>query len=149
MAAAQQLLYTDSNPRSFSISEFLHVVCASARQVFGQEIAVHIEAAPGQLSNEVSMPLALILNELLTNAAKHGINGRGTGEITVALQRANGQIVLSVADDGAGFDLHETGRRSSGLGLVTGLARQLRGSFTVVPGAGARCIVQFPESRAQ
>ena len=42
MAAAQQLLYNDSNPRSFSINEFLHAVCASARQAFGKEIAVRI-----------------------------------------------------------------------------------------------------------
>ena len=149
MAAAQQLLYNDSNPRSFSINEFLHAVCASARQAFGKEIAVRIEAEPGHLSNEVSMPLALVLNELLTNAAKHGINGRETGEIFVKLNRANGEIVLAVEDDGPGFDLHETGRRSSGLGLIRGLSRQLRGTFTVERGAGARCIMRFPETCRQ
>ena len=34
-------------------------------------ITLRIEASSGHLSNDVSMPLALILNELLTNAAKH------------------------------------------------------------------------------
>jgi PAS domain S-box-containing protein len=147
LAAAQKLLYGDSDPRNFSISEFLHAVCASARQAFGKEIEVRIEVDHGHLPNDVSMPLALILNELLTNAAKHGINGRGTGEIIIALKRVDDQIVLSVVDDGPGFDLRETGRRSSGLGLVTGLAQQLRGTFTVENGAGTRCIVRFPERR--
>ena len=145
MAAAQKLLYSDSNPRSFSIPDFLQAVCSSARQAFGKEIAIRFQTEPGHLSNQVSMPLALILNELLTNAAKHGINGRGTGEITVELKQADGFIVLSVEDDGPGFDLHETGRRSSGLGLVRGMTRQLRGTFTVERDAGCRCIVRFPE----
>ena len=145
MAAAQQLLYRESNPRSFSIGEFLHAVCASAQQAFGRHIAVRITAESGHLANDISMPLALILNELLTNAAKHGINGRGTGEIAVTLKRSDGQIVLAVEDDGPGFDLHGTRRRSSGLGRVSGLARQLRGTFTVERGAGARCIVRFPD----
>ena len=147
MAAAQALLYSEGNPRSFSASEFLHAVSTSARQAFGKEISVRIRADPVHLSNDVSMPLALILNELLTNAAKHGINGRGTGEIMVTLVRDNDHLVLSVEDDGPGFHMRDTGRRSSGLGLVRGLSQQLRGSFDVEDGSGGRCIVRFPAGR--
>ena len=146
MAAAQKLLYSEGNPRNFSITEFLHAVCESARQAFGKEIAIHIDAEAGHLSNEISMPLALILNELLTNSAKHGINGGGTAQINVSLKRLDGTIELKVEDDGPGFDAHETGRRSSGLGLIAGLSRQLRGSFTVERAGGARCIFRFPDS---
>ena len=145
MAAAQQHLYRDSNARTFRMKDFVHAVCASAEQAFGKEIALHITAADGYLPNEISMPLAVILNELLTNAAKHAINGRGTGNIKVELTRRDGEIALCVEDDGPGFDLHETGRRASGLGLVKGLTRQLRGSFTVKRNRGARCTVRFPE----
>ena len=145
MAAAQRTLYTESTPRSFHIGDFLRSVSASAQQSFGKEIAIQIDADAGQLSNDMAMPLALILNELLINAAKHGINGRGTGAIKVALKRAAEGIMLSVQDDGPGFDLRKTERSSSGLGLITGLTRQLRGTFVVERGAGARCIVRFPE----
>ena len=144
MAAAQQLLYSDRNPRSFNIIEFLHAVCAGAQQAFGNEISLEIEADQGQLPNELSMPLALVLNELVTNAAKHGINGRGTGNIQVKFRRDNGFGVLSVEDDGPGFQLEETGRRSSGLGLVQGMMRQLSGEFTVEAGSGGRCVIRFP-----
>lgn len=145
MAAAQQLLYNDSTPQSFRINDFLHAVCGSAKQAFGKEISLQIDPADGDLPNAICMPLALILNELLTNAAKHGINGRGTGLIQVALTHGKDEMVLSVEDDGPGFELHETGRRSSGLGLVAGLSRQLRGRFAVERGVGARCVVTFPE----
>ena len=144
MAAAQQLLYSDHNPRSFNITDFLHAVCAGAQQAFSKEVSLHIEADQGLLPNELSMPLALVLNELVTNAAKHGINGRGTGQINVKFRRDNGFAHLSVEDDGPGFQLEETGRRSSGLGLVRGMMRQLGGEFTVEPGLGGRCTIRFP-----
>ena len=144
IAAAQKLLYSEGNPRSFSIRQLLQEVTSSARQTFGKEVSIRIDADDDYLTNEISMPLALILNELLTNAAKHGINGRGTGEILVTLNRQRDQMVLTVEDDGPGFDMLATGRRSSGLGLVRGMCRQLRGTFEVEREAGARCIVKFP-----
>jgi two-component sensor histidine kinase len=95
------------------------------------------------------MPLALILNELLTNAAKHGAKGREGASIKVGLTRSSDVFVLHVEDDGAGFDLEEVRRRSSGLGLVTGLARQLGGTFNVERTPGARCVVRFLEQRGR
>jgi PAS domain S-box-containing protein len=147
MAAAQHVLYNSSAATTFKASEFLHAVGKSAQQAFGKDITVKIEQASGYLSNDVSMPLALILNELLTNAAKHGVNGRGEGTITVGLREADKEMVLWVEDDGRGFEYEPNGRRSSGLGLVSGLTRQLRGTLEVERGSGARCIVRFPATR--
>jgi PAS domain S-box-containing protein len=48
----------------------------SAQQAFDKDITLKIEETTGYLPNDISMPLALILNELLTNAAKYGVNGR-------------------------------------------------------------------------
>jgi two-component sensor histidine kinase len=89
------------------------------------------------------MPLALIVNELLTNAAKHSLRD-GKGTITVSLKPSTEGMELRVEDEGPGYEYKPNGKRSSGLGLVAGLARQLRGSFTVERGGGARCIVRFP-----
>ena len=43
---------------------------------------MQIEADQGQLPNELSMPLALVLNELVTNAAKHGSTAAAPGTST-------------------------------------------------------------------
>jgi PAS domain S-box-containing protein len=84
MAAAQQVLYEAGNTITYSARDFLEGVCASARQAFTGNIDIVIsDCAAEQLSNDTAMPLALILNELLTNAAKHGVNGRGEGSIKV------------------------------------------------------------------
>ena len=89
------------------------------------------------------MPLALILNELLTNAAKHGVNGSGKPSVRVGLTRQDDLFVLYVEDDGPGFDLKSVRQRSSGLQLVQGLARQLRGEFDVSRNPYTRCSVKF------
>jgi two-component sensor histidine kinase len=144
MAAAQQVLYEAGNTITYSARDFLEGVCASARQAFTSNINIVIsDCAPEQLSNDTAMPLALILNELLTNAAKHGMNGKGESSIKVRLTKGQDSFDLDVEDDGPGFDLGEASRRSSGLGLVSGLARQLGGALKVERTPGARCSVQF------
>jgi two-component sensor histidine kinase len=147
MAAAQQVLYNSAAATRFNASEFLHAVGKSAQQAFDKEITLKVEEATGDLPNDVSMPLALILNELLTNAAKYGVNGRGEGTIALGLREINQEMVLWVEDDGPGYDYKPNGRRASGLGLVSGLVHHLRGTFEVERGIGARCIVRFPLRR--
>jgi PAS domain S-box-containing protein len=144
MAAAQQVLYGSDNTADFDAREFLDIVCASIRQILPKGVSIVCGPTSGRLSNDVGMPLALILNELLTNAAKHGIGPEGV--IKVGLAKLDGSFQLYVEDDGPGFDLGAIRRRSSGLGLVIGLARQLGGKFEVQRTRGARCIVYFSES---
>src|SRR5207244_6808376 len=110
---------------------------------FAKGITIDGAADDGELSNDTAVPLALIVNELVTNAAKHGVNGRGEGSIRVSLTKNPDSFVLQVEDDGPGFELAKTRRRSSGLGLVMGLVRQIGGTFKVERAPGARCMVEF------
>jgi two-component sensor histidine kinase len=146
MAAAQQLLYDARNPHRYQAEDFLKAVLEAARQSFEKTVDITVDPTSGELGNDTAIPLALILNELLTNAVKHGVNGRGTGAIRVALTCTDGSCSLRVEDDGPGFSLEQASSRSSGLNLVAGLARQLNGTFEVMPGPGARCIVRFDNS---
>src|SRR5277367_156048 len=92
-----------------------------------------------------TVPLALALNELLTNAAKHGADEHGRVIIKVGLSQRPGEIELYVQDSGSGFDFEEVQGRSSGLRLVTKLARRLHGTFTIERRSGARCTVRIPD----
>jgi len=142
MAAAQQVLYGTNDATSFNAQEFLDAVCYTARQAFPPEVDIVCEAGDAELSNDTAMPLALIVNELLTNAVKHGINGSGRAIVRLGLTKHDKSFVLYVEDDGPGFDLGSVRRRSSGLQLVEGLARQLRGKFEVTTNP-TRCSLRF------
>ena len=146
MAAAQRVLYTTHDATRFNARDFLNTVCESARQTFPQELVIDYEADPVQLSNDAAMPLALIANELLTNAVKYGLNGRAAGTIRVRLIKENESFLFYTEDDGPGFDLPSVQRRSSGLTLVQGLARQLGGKFEVTRTPATRCSVRFQSS---
>ncbi len=146
MAAVQKVLYQTNNASRYRAKEFIGAVCSSARQGFGTDITIECAADDGELSNDTAVPLALIVNELVTNAAKHGVNGRAQGSIKVCLTKDADSFVLQVEDDGPGFELAETRRRSSGLGLVMGLVRQIGGSFKVERVPGARCTVEFRDA---
>jgi PAS domain S-box-containing protein len=144
VTAAQRVLYSTNDATRFNAQEFIKTVCLTAQHTLPRNIDFVCEVEPIELSNDVAMPLALILNELLTNAAKHGVNGRDHGIIHVGLTRSADSFVLYVEDDGPGFDLEEMRGRSSGLKLVQGLARQLRGQLRVTRNPATRCSLQFP-----
>ncbi|HEU0098965.1 MAG TPA: histidine kinase dimerization/phosphoacceptor domain -containing protein [Allosphingosinicella sp.] len=143
MAAAQTALYQSDNLSRFDSAAFMASVCAAASGACRDGVRLDLSCDAGRLANDSAVPLALILNELVANAARYGVDAEGRGTIRVALAEADGRFTLSVEDDGPGFDLCEVRRKSSGLGLVAGLARQIGGCFRVERSGGARCVLEF------
>jgi two-component sensor histidine kinase len=146
MAAAQTALYQSDNLNRFDSEAFMASVCEAAAGAFGDKVRLDLRCDAGRLANDMAVPLALILNELVGNAAKYGAGAEGRATIRVALTGADGRFRLAVEDDGPGFDLCRVRRNSSGLGLVVGLARQIGGSFRVERNGGARCLLDFSGS---
>jgi len=145
IGTAQQVFHAAGSSTDMSGQDLVNAVCANARIFFGGDVSIDCETAKGNLPKEAAMPLALIINELLTNAAKYGGNHHGQVAIRVGLSRHPGTYELSVQDDGPGFDLGNLGDRLSGLGLVAALAERLDGTFSVERRSGARCTVRFPD----
>jgi two-component sensor histidine kinase len=145
MGAAQEVFYSVHDSTDVSGQRFLEAICANARAFFGKDVSIKHDASTGTLPKETVVPLALVLNELLTNAAKHGADNRGRTAINVGLRHCSGEIELYVQDRGSGFNIDPAQPLSSGLGLVAMLARRLRGSFAVEQRSGARCVLRFPD----
>ena len=90
------------------------------------------------------MSLALLINELLTNAVKHG--GQ---QIELRLERHETDVTLTISDNGEGFPAEFDPRTSAHFGLefVESIARmELRGTVTYAnnPDAGACVTIAFP-----
>jgi two-component sensor histidine kinase len=145
MGTAQQVFYSVHDSTDVSGPRLIEAVCTNARAFLSKEVSINCEATTGALPKESAVPLALALNELLTNAAKHGADDRGLVTINVGLSQRSGEIELHVQDRGSGFNLDEVQGRMSGLGLVTTLAERLKGTFTVERRSGARCTLRFPD----
>lgn len=148
MAAAQTVLYQSDNLSRFDSAAFMTSVCAAASAACGDALTLHLHTRAGALANDVAVPLALVLNELIANAAEYGAGADGLSSVAVCLVEEGGGFTLIVEDEGPGFDLGEVRRRSSGLGLVIGLARQMGGRFRVERAPGARCVLEFPRPKS-
>jgi len=69
----------------------------------GGRIDCTVDADPLSLSPDLCIRLALIVNEVVTNAVKHAFPEGRDGHITVTFRRAEGVLRLSVTDDGIGI----------------------------------------------
>jgi PAS domain S-box-containing protein len=98
-----------------------------------------------QLGVDTAIPCALIINELVSNSLKHAFPDGRAGDVTVALQRANGAHTLTVADDGVGFpaDLDFRTTDSLGMQLVSALINQLEGTIELNRENGMAFVISF------
>lgn len=107
---------------------FLHRLCADLSRITGQP--VNVTGDDGEVPTILLQPIGLIVNELVTNASKHG-----AARCEVAY-RLRGKIhELSVSDDGSGLPGDFDPARSKGLGMkvVRALAEQLHGRLATGP----------------
>jgi two-component sensor histidine kinase len=106
-------------------------------------VSVSIDAAK-------MLPLAVIINETVTNAIKHAFPAGRKGRIHLLLNKdASGTVRLQVRDNGVGlrFQLVPDADRSLGLSLISGLVAQMHGLWTIEDDGGVIVMVQFPFHR--
>ena len=109
-------------------------------------------------SIDKAIPLALIINELLTNAMKHAFPDDRPGEIRITLQERSGTArraptdkekaptyELTVADNGVGLPpgFDPKNQKSFGLQLVTMLTKQLGGTLAIESSGGTAVHIIF------
>ncbi len=90
------------------------------------------------------MPLALILNELITNSLKYAFPS-DTGKIEVSLEQQQNQIWLfRIKDNGIGFNADASKRDSSiGLSLVYLMTKQIDGKLKMDSTNGMLVEIEF------
>lgn len=95
--------------------------------------ALELHAETVTVSAQNAGVIALIVNELITNAMKYSLAGRDGSVIALSLRRMEGSgLTLCVSDDGASMpDLGKGSRQGTGLDLVRLLAKQLGGELIV------------------
>lgn len=108
---------------------------------------VRIEVPSLLLSSKQGTTLALILNELISNAAKHALGSGNSEPLRISLIHEAGEVILHVQDFGPGlppgFDLSRDA--NVGLQVVRTLAeRDLSGKFSLSVGPGLIAEVRFP-----
>ncbi len=96
---------------------------------------------------DTAVPVALIVNELLTNSYKHAFPDGRTGTVRLDMEVDGNEVRIDVADDGIGLpdEVASSGGGGFGLNTVRNLTRQIRGRLEIerlTP--GTRFLLTFP-----
>jgi PAS domain S-box-containing protein len=138
-------------PGRLEFGAYLRDLCSRLAASFLEggagHVTLEVETAPVRLRVDQAIPLGLVVNELVTNAFKHGFATGGPGRVQVRLAPLGeeGLWRLEVVDDGP-----RTGQGGAvpagglGMQLVEGFARQLRGQLTIERADTYRVALDFP-----
>jgi PAS domain S-box-containing protein len=149
MALLHEALYRSGDFRRVDLGAYLKQL---AEQFFRSQnlapgmVRLETKTASCYVSIDQAIPCGLIVNELMTNALKHGFPEGRKGEVRVTVQPASdGNIMIDVSDDGVGLSEDFETRRGKSLGvqLVSDLSRQVGGRLEIGGAPGSRFAVTF------
>ncbi|MBN8813983.1 MAG: sensor histidine kinase [Sphingomonas sp.] len=152
IARAHRHLYRDGRGSEVNIKDYLEDLCATLSDALllrgGVRLECDVDPAPIQRDHAVS--IGLVVNELVTNAAKHAFEGRESGRVMVSWKRRpEGGWRLTVADDGVGIPPGpRPKRKDGGLGqrLIEAFAHQAGGTVTTDSDkAGTQVMMDVPD----
>lgn len=130
--AYERLAY-DEDVENINLGPYLKEVCEDAIQGLSP-CTLHFDAEQAiQLDADRAISLALIVNELITNAVKHGLADRSDAHVWVRLARRDGNTgLISVRDNGGGLPADFELGKSGGLGMriVARLSTQLQAAVS-------------------
>ena len=131
--ATEQLALRSGDLERVRLDDHLCGLCEQIeRGLSRQNVNISCDVDEITTSADKAIPIAIIVNELVTNALKHAFDDRDDGRVQVT-GRVNGVIKLSVSDNGKGISAGGTAK-SGGLGtkLIESFARQLGARHEVV-----------------
>ena len=96
------------------------------------------------IGTNISFPLAIIANELLTNAVKHAFTVKDNGLIKVSASKKGKQVTFTFEDNGVGITkVKDEEQKGFGLTLIGLLTEQLKGSYKIENTKGTKFIIEF------
>jgi two-component system, sensor histidine kinase PdtaS len=149
LAHIHRRLYAAGEEERVEFTNYLKGICSDLVQATApRTVACTVDGPAGiWLPQDKVVPLALIVNELITNALEHGLVGRNDGRIAIMLERrSDNRAALTVSDNGFGLpaDFDPETIQSIGLKIVHALSAQINGTLRLLGSRGATWELEFP-----
>lgn len=123
-------VYQTGNLGSISTAEYIQSL---AYQIIDNltdtPIDIHIDTGKVNLDLKESLPIALIINELITNSIKHGLAGRNNGKIEIQMRKKENEIEMKYSDNGEWKKPKE--KSSLGTILIDSFTEQMEGKYDI------------------
>ena len=146
MASIHSALYRSDEAASVDVGTYFVQMMQDVAQALGGETPITVECiAPEEIVLPVNqvIPLALAINELMTNSLKYAFEGRDSGEIRLLIEQIGTKRVLTYRDNGIGLPDGFDMSASTGLGMtiVQTLGRQLAAEIVIETDTPGTCFI--------
>jgi two-component sensor histidine kinase len=125
------------------IADFAGELCRKLQETVAHNVSCAFD--PLMISADKAIPLGLLINEIVTNSAKHAYPN-GSGEIRVSGERRGSDLRVEVSDQGIGlptdFDIDQP-RASLGFKVIKSLIAQLDGHIAVTSNRSKGVMIQL------
>lgn len=130
IASVHELIYKAKSYSHINFKEYLNQIIEHISNSYKSFSHIKIVKGITDVHVDISsaIPMALIVNELITNAYKHAFNNKTEGVIEVSLLENNNQVFLTIKDNGNGFDKTVIPKNSIGMDILSGLIEQIEGT---------------------
>jgi two-component system, sensor histidine kinase PdtaS len=145
-------LLTTTNLVSTTLDELVRVLLSAISVAVvppGCQIRFHVEGRDIKVSSEQATILGLVVNEMVTNAVRHGLHDRQEGDVWINGRVEGGNVVITIEDNGRGVPPGFELEQQTGLGLqITSrmVSIDLKGQLTMAnrPESGSLVTISFP-----
>lgn len=140
-------LYGDNRSDAVNFGHYLEQLCtgltASLLDDSGR-VTLNVDAESAIIALDTAIPLGMVVNELVTNAAKYAYPPPDRGAISVRFKKDGSGYKLEIGDSGAGLP-NDPADAAPGLGmrLVHSLAQQAGGQLAVTHHPGVTYTIHF------
>lgn len=134
-------LHDHAGQAEVELRPFLSHLCEAITATTG--LRCEFKADGARAPGDMAQQLAIAINELAINAAKHAYGGKPGGRLKVDCRREGRDIVVTVADDGPGLE-GRSGSGGLGMSIIAALVRDLGGSLAAHSDGGARFTIRAP-----
>ena len=152
MALIHERLYQSTDLKRIDFGDYIRTLANDLYHTYVMDtslIKLNVDVDDIRLDINTSIPLGLILNELVTNSLKHAFPHSSSGEIDIIFHTQDKSYLLEVKDDGIGFNenIDYKNTDSLGLRLVTNLTDQIEGKIEFSNKSGTSFKIIFKEEK--
>ncbi len=149
MALIHQNLYQEDNLVGVDLPHYIEKLSGNlltTYQIDSKNINITQDITPLTIDVDTVVPLALIINELISNSLKYAFNNRKKGRIHILINRKAADLLVSVRDDGIGLpaDFQIDQSHSLGFKLVRSFVAKMKARLEIKSQSGTSINIYIP-----
>jgi two-component sensor histidine kinase len=137
MSLVHRKLYQDGLNTRIFLKEYIEELVLGLFHGYDVNFKPKFDIADISLSVDKTIPIALIINEMVVNSLKYAYKGIEKPNLKLMVKEMNGNLEIDISDNGIGFTQEEKNKVNSfGIKLISSLVKQLDGSIEKLDSKG-------------